>query len=431
MKVSESLSIIFFVEKTEASKDGRAPIYTRITLAGRRCEISLGMRVFPEQWDKINSRVKGRNADVLLLNNQITQARANLEKAYFLLTTQYEYVTADMLKKSYQGKPVETSLEEDRDQRKTFMQTVSFEIGRLKEKVEKGLRAKSTLQRWEITKNKFEAFLLHKYKKTDIPLEMIKPSFAEDMLHYFMVSDELDHNTSMKYVKNAKQVLTTATGRWIKSNPIRDFHCTYHQPEREVLTMQEILAIYDKSLINRLDQVRDVFLFSCFTGLAYQEVYNLTENEIVIGNDRNKWIKINRVKTGNPEDVPLLPIPEAIIEKYKNDKYCKAFNKLLPVNSNVRYNAYLKELADLCGIRKTLTTHIARHTFATTVTLENDVPMETVSRMLGHKNIRTTQIYAKITKKKISNDMNALRKKLFSDRNIENGMSGNNFLRVV
>jgi hypothetical protein len=126
------------------------------------------------------------------------------------------------------------------------------------------LRAKSTLQRWEITKNKFEAFLLHKYKKPDIPLEMIKLSFAEE------------------YVRNAKQVLTTATGRWIKTNPIRDFRCTYHHPEREVLTIQAIVTIYEKSLINQLDQVRDVFLFSCFTGLVYQEVYNLTENEIVL-----------------------------------------------------------------------------------------------------------------------------------------------------
>jgi site-specific recombinase XerD len=180
-----------------------------------------------------------------------------------------------------------------------------------------------------------------------------------------------------------------------------------------VLTIQEIWKIYKKSLIKRMDQVRDVFLFSCFTGLAYKEVYNLTQNDIVIGNDGGRWIKINRVKTGNPEDVPLLPIPEAIISKYLHDKRCRESNRLLPVNSNVKYNAYLKELADLCRISKKLTTHIARHTFATTVTLENDVPIETVSKMLGHRSIRTTQIYARITKKKISNDMKELRKKLF------------------
>ena len=144
------------------------------------------------------------------------------------------------------------------------------------------------------------------YKKADIPLEMIRPNFAEDLFHYFTVEDELDSNTAMKYIRNTKQVLTTATGRWIKSNPIRDFRCTYKQPERDVLTIQEIWKIYKKSLIKRMDQVRDVFLFSCFTGLAYKEVYHLTLNDIVIGNDGGRWIKINRVKTGNPEDVPLL-----------------------------------------------------------------------------------------------------------------------------
>jgi site-specific recombinase XerD len=318
-----------------------------------------------------------------------------------------------MIRKSYKGKLIEPGMEGDPEEKKTFLQAVDFEISRLKEKLEKGLRAKSTITKLETTRAKLAAFLLYKYKKADIPLEMIQPNFAEDMFHYFTVEGELDSNTAMKYIRNTKQVLTTATGRWIKSNPIRDFRCSYKQPERDVLTIQEIWKVYKKPLIKRMDQVRDVFLFSCFTGLAYKEVYNLTLDDIVTGNDGGHWIKINRVKTGNPEDVPLLPIPEAIIEKYQNDKRCRESNRLLPVNSNVKYNAYLKELADLCGISKKLTTHIARHTFATTVTLENDVPIETVSKMLGHRSIRTTQIYARITKKKISNDMMALRKKLF------------------
>jgi len=411
MKVSENLSIIFLLEKTQVAKDGSSPIYARITLHGMRSEISLGCRILPEQWDQAKSRMKGNSPDDLLINNQITQIRAKIERHYFLLTTQFVLVTVDMVKKAYKGKlltPGEEQLE-----KKTFVQAVDFEIGRLKEKSLKGLRAKSTITKWNTTKTKLQAFLNYKFRKADIPLEQIKPNFAEDMLHYFMVEDDLDQNTAMKYIRNTKQVLTTATGRWIRINPLKDFRCTYKQPEREVLTIHEIEKIYKKSLVNRMDQVRDVFLFSCFTGLAYKEVFNLTQNEITIGNDGGKWIKINRVKTGNPEDVPLLPIAEAIIEKYKNDKNCKITNKLLPVNSNVKYNAYLKELADLCGITKPLTTHIARHTFATTITLENDVPIETVSKMLGHKNIRTTQIYARITKKKISNDMKALRKKLF------------------
>jgi site-specific recombinase XerD len=413
MKVSENLSITFLIEKPEMSKDGRVPIYARITYKGQRAEISLGARIFPEQWDKLVCRVKGNSPDALLLNSQITQTKAKLERHFFLLTSQYEYVTAEMIRKSYKGRLIEPGKEGNPEEKKTFLQAVDFEISRLKEKQEKGLRAKSTITKWETTRAKLSAFLLYKYKKADIPLEMIRPNFAEDLFHYFTAEDELDSNTAMKYIRNTKQVLTTATGRWIKSNPIRDFRCSYKQPERDVLTIQEIWKVYKKPLIKRMDQVRDVFLFSCFTGLAYKEVYNLTLNDVVTGNDGGRWIKIKRVKTGNPEDVPLLPIPEAIIEKYQHDKRCRESNRLLPVNSNVKYNAYLKELADLCGISKKLTTHIARHTFATTVTLENNVPIETVSKMLGHRSIRTTQIYARITKKKISNDMRALRKKLF------------------
>jgi|GEM_PF-884136 len=239
MKVSENLSITFLVEKPEMSKDGWVPIIVRVTLNGQRTEISLGARIYPDQWDKISSRVKGKSPDAMLLNSQITQTKAKLERHFFLLTTQHEFDTADMIRRSYKGKLVLPGNPDEPDEKKTFMQAVAFEITRLKEKQEKGLRAKSTITKWESTRTKLEAFLFHKYKKADIPMEIIRPNFAEDMLHYFMVEQELDHNTAMKYIRNTKQVLTTATGRWIKSNPIRDFRCSYKQPERDVLTIQD------------------------------------------------------------------------------------------------------------------------------------------------------------------------------------------------
>jgi integrase len=257
-----------------------------------------------------------------------------------------------------------------------------------------------------------ESFIRYRFKAADIPLDSIKLSFADDLIHYLMAVEGLSHNTAMKHIRNTKQVLDTATGRWLKNNPVKNFRCTYKQPERDVLTTSEIDRLLNSPLEKRLEQVRDVFLFSCFTGLAYKEVYNLSPANIILGNDGGLWIKINRAKTGNPEEVPLLPIPWMIIEKYSRDSQSKIHNRLLPVHSNVRYNIYLKELAGLCGITKKLTTHIARHTFATTVTLENDVPMETVSRMLGHRSMITTQIYARVTTLKISRDMQALKEKL-------------------
>ena len=183
--------------------------------------------------------------------------------------------------------------------------------------------------------------------------------------------------------------------------------------------MHELVGMYEKEIaLERLAEVRDVYVFCCFTGYAYETVYNLESANIFKGLDGKLWITKDRQKTGVEETVPLLPIALAIIEKYKNHPYCLSENKLLPVNSNVRYNAYIKEVATICGIKKELTTHTARHTFATTVLLENDVPIETVGKLLGHKDLRSTQIYAKITKRKISNNMMALESKIFGEQGL-------------
>jgi integrase len=218
----------------------------------------------------------------------------------------------------------------------------------------------------------------------------------------------------MKYIRILKRITKFAADQeWIGSNPVAQFRCSYQEPERDRLTMDEVMRLYKKEfLTERLAQVRDVFVFCCFTGFSYMDVYNLTRQHIVNGIDGGKWIVKDREKTKSTERVPLLPIPLEIIGRYKDDYYCQVKNRLLPVNTNQCYNGYLKEIAILCQIDKHLTTHVARHTFATAVTLENDVPIETVSQMLGHKSIKTTQIYAKVTQRKMSNNMKALQEKL-------------------
>ena len=286
---------------------------------------------------------------------------------------------------------------------------------RFAEKVKAGNKSSQTLKRLEITKQKIISFLKYRYKRSDIALKDIKFSLAPDLEHFFTTVQMISGNTAMKYIKILKQVIKMSVENgWLASNPLSGFKCTYEEPERDRLTMEELMIIYNKDLdLERLIEVRDIYLFCCFTGFAYLDVHDLTAENIIIGIDGEKWISKNRTKTKSPERVPLLPIALDIIEKYKNNRYCVLHHKLLPVNSNQRFNSYLKELACICGINKHLTTHTARHTFATTVTLENDVPLETVSQMLGHRSIRTTQIYAKITQKKISNNMNELKRKLF------------------
>jgi len=423
MKVNEKLSILFLLEKSKAGKNGLVPIYVRITVEGTpRAEMSLGKKIDPDFWDQTKEAVKitPKNKEMAIINTVIKNYRAKLEKDYFILASQHPIVTSQMLKTYFLGKPTE-----DGDKKKpesiTLMKAVEFKVNRQKEKEQKNLLAPATITKWETTKTKIASFIKHKYQQDDIPIENVELTFAEDFLHYLLVEEGVSQNTAMKYISNTKQVLKLAKGRWIKENPLNDFQCPYVQPDRNALTIYDLLSIYNKKFITRLEEVKDVFLFCCFTGFAYKEVESLSANHIFIGNDGKIWIETKRQKTDGKEGLPLLPVALEIIEKYKNNAYCKIHNKLLPVNSNTKYNAYLKEVADICGIKINLTTHVARHTFATTVTLENDVPLETVSKMLGHKSIKTTQIYAKITQKKISNNMQVLKNKLFGKSKNQKG----------
>jgi site-specific recombinase XerD len=245
--------------------------------------------------------------------------------------------------------------------------------------------------------------------------------FAYKFFEYLTLKDpaRIEANSAYKYLSKTKQFIAEAKKRGLVNvHPLQDFQCKYIPSDRRYLEMDELMTMYSKSLINRLAEIRDVYIFCCFTGYGYIDVEALTKEHIYKGLDGSKWVSKARGKTNQRESVPLLPIPEEIIAKYRDHPYCIIKGKLLPVNSNQKYNAYLKEIADICGIRINLTTHTARHTFATTITLENDVPLETVSKMLGHKSIKTTQIYAKITQRKVSNNMQLLKSRLFDDKGI-------------
>jgi site-specific recombinase XerD len=239
--------------------------------------------------------------------------------------------------------------------------------------------------------------------------------FISEFEHFLLTVQCIQTNTAHKYIKNVKAIMNLAVGLdWIPSNPFNLFKCSYTAPEREILNHEELYTLQHKKIDNeRLSEVRDVFVFCCYTGFAYTDVYQFERDAVMRGLDNELWLSTNRQKTGTKESVPLLPVAIEIIEKYQDHPHCVKYNKLLPVNSNQKYNAYLSEIATICNIKKHLTSHIARHTFATTVTLANGVPIETVSSMLGHTSIRTTQIYAKVVEKKVSEDMQLLRAKLF------------------
>jgi site-specific recombinase XerD len=239
-------------------------------------------------------------------------------------------------------------------------------------------------------------------------------SFVTEFEHYLLTKEKLQSNTSFKYIKNLKKVMRMCVDLdWIPSNPFDAFKCSYKDPKRILLTESEIENLINTQIeIPRLAEIRDVFVFCCYTGFAYSEVHSLSRNDLNIGMDGEYWITKYRKKTGERESVPLLPVALEIVNRYENHRRCKNSRKLLPVICNQLFNAYLKEIAIICRIQKSLTTHMARHTFATTITLSNGVPIETVSKMLGHSKISTTQIYAKVLDTKVSADMKQLKSKL-------------------
>jgi len=416
MKVNENLSVLFLLEKSKMSSDGNAPLWVRVTVNGSRSEFSLGKKVPPAHWDQHSEQVVGAaaNKELSIVNKLIAQARTKLETQYFFLANQHTHVTGDMLKKAYKGS-LQEKVEPAKPAERTLCQVANYKYSIFARQVKMGLRSSSTLKRWHCTKKKIRHFLHFKFGKWDMPLSTFHYSHAQDFMNYLTLQEGIEENTARKYLKNTKELLQIAADRgWSSINPWASYRIGYDQPERECLSMQDILKLYDKPLLDRLDHVRNIFLFACFTGYAFQEVLSLTPDDVFIGDDGERWIKIERRKTGKPECMRLLPIPADIVDRYKDDPYCVNHHKLLPVKSYHNYNGYLKEVAYLCGIGEDLSTHIARHTFATTICLDNDIPLETVSGLLGHQNVRTTQIYAKVTRKKIANNMGDLEKKLFT-----------------
>ncbi|MBD3638082.1 MAG: site-specific integrase [Crocinitomicaceae bacterium] len=407
MNTSQKFNTLFHINK-QRIKNGTAPLYLRVYVNGTRSEISTPFRVAPEDWDIKQQRIKSGRKDALVVNVFLDEAKSKLNKIFVLSVTAGEVINAKKLRARFQGK------EEEKPECKTIIDAFEYHNKKMEEKVKIGKITRKTLLRYQSTQKKLVIFMERQYKVDNMPLKDMRLSFITEFDHYLLTVEKLQANTAHKIIKIVKKIMNQAVALdWIPSNPFNQFKCSYKNPERIVLTQTEIDKLKNKELkIQRLEEVRDIFIFQCYTGFAYTDLYNFKRNDVVIGIDGDYWLSTYRQKTGTKENVPLLPVALEIIEKYKDHPDCVSKNKLLPVNSNYRYNAYLQELADLCGIDKKITTHIARHTFATTITLSNGVPIETVSKMLGHTRLATTQIYAKVLEDKVSQDMRVLKEKL-------------------
>jgi site-specific recombinase XerD len=381
-----------------------------LTVSGQRAEMSTGKECLPERWNPDAGLAKGSTEDVKSLNAYLSILQGKLHQYHNQLLATGETITAETLKNKVSGKS-----ERARSLVKIFQDHNNQVAALLHDEFAPG-----TLERYKTSLKHTIDFLKWKFRISDIDIRRIDHAFITEYEFYLRSVRKCNNNTAVKYIKNFGKIIRICIANgWLDKSPFVNYKSKVKEVERAFLVEEEIQRLTDKEFATeRLNQVKDIFLFSCFTGLAYIDVKKLTKNNITIGIDGEKWIYTNRQKTDTRSNIPLLPMAEEIIAKYKEHPQCLNEGKLLPVLSNQKMNAYLKEMADLCGINKELTFHIARHTFATTVTLTNGVPIESVSKMLGHKNLRTTQHYAKILDRKVSDDMKYLKTKFLLKKNI-------------
>lgn len=402
--MDDRFSSTFFTRKSRSKKSNDCDIYVRITANGKRSEMSINRKVDPERWNKRSSRVMGRNVDADMLNTYMDMITTKLNKIHQRLKDDEQYMTSARIMKEFNsgGKPSKLVLEEF----KKHNEEIDLLIGR-------GI-SKSTAKRYWTCYYHINQFITDVFKEKDFRFRDIDYEFIKKFELFLKTVRLCNHNSSLKYINNFKKIIRIAlANQWMDRDPFYNYKVQFEAVEREYLNAEEIDFLYNKELhFDRLKVVRDMFVFSCYTGLAYSDVEKLSKSDISIGIDGKQWINIRRTKTNTRSSIPLLPIAKEILSRYAYDPQVIKSERLIPVFSNQKSNAYLKEIAMLCGITKPLTTHLARHTFATTVTLTNGVPIETVSKMLGHKSLRTTQHYAKIVDRKVSDDMKILEEKL-------------------
>jgi len=406
--MNKKLGLLFFLKRSKMNANGLVPIYLRITIAGVRTDISSKRFIDAAKWNNQSQKVTGYSEEVRSINSGLKALEMKVYKAYGEMAEKNILITSASLKSFVIDEGVAPAPPE-----KTILGVFRTHNLEMKSLIGNGFAA-GTFQRYETSYSHTAEFIKWKYNSDDLPLNRIDHEFVTSYDYYLRSVRNCANNSTVKYIKNFKKiVLICLANAWMEKNPFLLYKVKLKKVVREFLNMDEIQRIADHDFkFNRLSQVRDIFLFCCFTGLAYADVMKLKKTEIVTDDKSEKWISTYREKTKTQVKVPLLKMALDILDKYEHHPLCAEYARVLPVLSNQKTNNYLKEIATACNIDKELTFHIARHTFATTVTLSNGVPIESVSKMLGHIDIKTTQHYAKILDLKLSQDMAMLKSKL-------------------
>ena len=398
--ITQSIKILFVISAIRINKKGLVPLVCRITYLSRRKPFATGLFINPNNWNSTLQKTIPQDTEHIQINTQLSLIKQEINQAFLFLQVQQEQFDVDDIYLKYKG--------EDIKQAKTLMEVFTLHNTKMNALV--GIEyTKSTYSKFVEAKQHIEDFLIYQNKKKNILLEDITLKFLQDFDYYLKTKKAFKQITINKSIQRVRKIIKLAIAEgFLFTDPF-----LLYKPKKVInkviyLTPEELFELENYVFSQpRLDQVRDLFVFCCYTGLPYQEMSNLTKKNIVKKFDDKLWIDMFRQKTKKQFSVPLLPKAISILEKYQENK------SILPIISNQKFNSYIKEIAEIIDIEKKLTHHIARKTFATTVLLYNDVPMEIVSELLGHSKISTTQEhYAKVVQKKVSQQMELLQKKL-------------------
>jgi site-specific recombinase XerD len=397
----DTFNILFYLRRNKLLKDGTVPIFMRITINGKRWDSSLQLGVDLNNWDAKKERTMGNDEGSDTINNKIESLKFRLHRIKTNIEEEGKTMTIGLVKTKFLG--------QEKLQR-TIIQLFKSHNDEFKTKV--GVKiTKATHVKYVTCLKHTQDFLRKVYKVDDLPISEIDKDFYEKFEFFLLTEKKCAHNSTIKYILNFNKIVKIAVEKgWLIKSPYREMGYRLEEVDKPYLTIEELNSIIKKEInVKRLDIIRDVFVFCCHTGLAFSDVKELTFENIQVGVDNNKWIIKKRHKTNIVSKIPLLDTAAKIIEKYKN--YPRSNNEtLLPVPSNQKMNGYLKEIGDLANIKKVLTTHTARRTFATTIMLHNGVNMEAVSKMLGHTSLFMTRKYAKVDEYFIAQETEKIRK---------------------
>jgi site-specific recombinase XerD len=411
MSSRTSFGLTFYINRAKEKKNGECPVMLRININGERAVLQLKRYLKSEDWDTTRYVMKGRSNEARIFNDYLEAVRVKAHKKYNELLSLTDDVTPQMLRDAILG--VNTA------KTRTVIDIWQDHVDGLQKLIGKE-NTYATYQKHNTAKNHFQKFLQKYYRVNDVSIKAVDHHMIQQYNMYLKTEKGCNSNTATKFLQNLKRITCISMRNgWLLKDPFVGISLSIKEVDRPYLTMEEIQTLIDyDSNIERLKRVRDIFIFSCYTGLAYIDVKKLKKAEVEGSEELGYWIRTRRQKTDARANIPLLDIPMDIINNYCRLDLLMPEDPILPVLSNQKINAYLKELADVCGIHKELTFHVARHSFATSVTMTNGVPMETVSKMLGHKNMKSTQHYARIVDQKVGEDMKLLAAKLKGGRSI-------------